>query len=66
MQAKKKPMDLWSLADLGIDAGPGAAAVRSVMVSAEARPPKVAGPRIADDGTAASQLAEFLATNRLV
>ena len=66
MQAKKKPMDIWSLADLETDAGPDAAAVRSVMVSADARPAKVAGPRISDDGTAASQLVEFLATNRLV
>jgi len=66
MQAKKKPMDVWSLEDLGIEAGPESAAVRSVMVAAEARPPKVAGPRITDDGTAAAQLAEFLATNRLV
>lgn len=65
MQAKKKPMDIWSMVDLDIDAGPDAAAVRSVMVSADARPSKVAGPKVADDGTAASQLAEFLATNRL-
>lgn len=66
MQAKKKPMDIWSLSELGISAGPGAAEVRSVMVAADARPAKVAGPKIADDGTAATQLAEFLATNRLV
>lgn len=66
MQAKKKPMDIWSVADLGIEAGPGAAAVRSVMVSADERPPKEAGPKVADDGTAASQLVEFLAKNRLV
>lgn len=66
MQAKKKPMDVLSLADLGIEAGPATVAARSVMVTANARPPKVAGPRIADDGTAASQLAEFLATSRLV
>ena len=40
--------------------------MRSVMVSAAARPPKEAGPKVADDGTAAAQLAEFLATNRLI
>lgn len=66
MQAKKKPMDVWSLSELGLSAGPGAAEVRSVMVAAEARPAKVAGPKIADDGTAATQLADFLTTNRLV
>ncbi|MCY1159082.1 MAG: electron transfer flavoprotein subunit beta/FixA family protein [Citricoccus sp.] len=66
MAAKKKPLQSWSLADLGIQAGPEAASVRSVMVSATARPPKQAGPKVADDGTAAAQLAEFLAANRLI
>lgn len=66
MQAKKKPLDTWSLADLEIEAGPEAASVRSVMVAAHARPPKEAGPKISDDGTAAGQLAEFLVSNRLV
>ena len=65
MQAKKKPLENWSLADLGIQAGPEAASVRSVMVGAAARPPKEAGPKIEDDGTAAAQLADFLVTNRL-
>jgi electron transfer flavoprotein beta subunit len=66
MAAKKKPMETWSLADLGVQAGPEAASVRSVMVSATARPAKEAGPKITDDGTAAAQLAEFLVANRLV
>lgn len=66
MQAKKKPLEQWSLADLGIQAGPEAASVRSVMVGAQARPAKEAGPKIQDDGTAAGQLAEFLVSNRLV
>jgi electron transfer flavoprotein beta subunit len=66
MAAKKKPLDTWALDDLGIQAGPDAAPVRSVMVSAQARPPKQAGPKVTDDGTAAAQLAEFLAANRLI
>jgi electron transfer flavoprotein beta subunit len=66
MAAKKKPVDTWSLAELGIAAGPEAAEVRSVMVSATARPAKQAGPKVTDDGTAAAQLAEFLATHRLI
>ncbi len=66
MAAKKKPVDTWSLADLGLEAGPEAASVRSVMVSATARPAKQAGPKVTDDGTAAAQLAEFLAANRLI
>ena len=66
MQAKKKPLEVLSLADLGVAAGPDAAPVRSVMVSAAARPAKEAGPKIDDDGTAASQLAAFLADRRLI
>lgn len=66
MQAKKKQLDIWSLADLGVQAGPEAASVRSVMVSAQARPAREAGPKITDDGTAAAQLVQFLAANRLV
>lgn len=65
MQAKKKPLDTWSLAELGIQAGPESATVRSVMVSVAERPAKQAGPKITDDGTAATQLADFLVTNRL-
>jgi len=66
MAAKKKPMETWSMTDLGMTAGPEAASVRSVMVSATARPAKEAGPKITDDGTAAAQLAEFLVAHRLV
>lgn len=66
MAAKKKPLETWSLADLGINAGPESAAVRSVMVSAQEKPAKQAGPKIVDDGTAASLVTAFLAENRLI
>lgn len=66
MAAKKKPLTDYSLADLGIVAGPVEAEYRSVMVSANARPEKEAGPKVVDDGTAAEQLAAFLAENRLI
>jgi len=66
MAAKKKPLTDYSLADLGIVAGPVEAEYRSVMVSANARPEKQAGPKVVDDGTAAEQLAAFLAENRLI
>lgn len=66
MQAKKKPLEVRNLADLGIQAGPASASVQTVMVAVSERPAKEAGPKIVDDGTAATQLADFLATNRLV
>lgn len=64
--AKKKPLDIWTLSDLGIEAGPEAAYYRNVMVSADERPPRVAGPKVVDDGTAAAQLADFLAAKKFV
>ncbi|KUM36382.1 electron transfer flavoprotein subunit beta/FixA family protein [Arthrobacter sp. EpRS71] len=66
MKAKKKPLDVKTLADLGIDVGPGAATAKSVMVGATERPPRNAGTKITDDGTAAQQLAEFLSSRRLL
>lgn len=63
MQAKKKPLETWALADLGVGALHAAA---SVMVSAVERPAREAGTRIVDDGDAAEALADFLATNRLI
>lgn len=66
MRAKKKPLETWSLADLDISVDSSAVVARSVMVGAEERPPKQAGPKITDDGTAAAQLADFLVSHRLV
>ncbi len=62
--AKKKPLDVLSLADLEVDPlDPNAA--RSIMVSVAAAPPRSAGVKIVDEGDAGSQLAEFLIKNRL-
>lgn len=62
MSAKKKPLETVSLADLGV----AAPAARSVVTQVAQRPERSAGTKIVDDGTAATQLAEFLATNRLI
>lgn len=65
MAAKKKPLDVLSLADLGenidIFARP-----RSIMVDIGSKPPREAGLRIVDEGDAGVQLAEFLKKNQLV
>ncbi|MDN5558349.1 MAG: electron transfer flavoprotein subunit beta/FixA family protein [Ruaniaceae bacterium] len=65
MAAKKKPLETRSLADLGIDAA-DISASRSIMLSISERPPRTVGVKVTDDGTAAQQLATFLAENRLV
>ena len=67
MAAKKKPVDTWSLADLGVDpsrVGLGAAWTR--VASFEARPPRTAGKVVPDDGTGGQQLADYLASQKFV
>ena len=62
MGAKKKPMTVLSVGDLEADA----AASTSVIVSVSERPARSAGQVIVDDGSAATQLADYLAANRLI
>lgn len=63
MQAKKKPLDVWTLADVEPAAEWTSA---SVMVSAQRRPARGTGVKIVDDGAAATQLVDFLASHRLL
>jgi electron transfer flavoprotein beta subunit len=62
MGAKKKPMTVLSVADLEA----ADAASTSVILSVSERPPRAGGQVIVDDGTAATQLADYLVSNRLV
>jgi electron transfer flavoprotein beta subunit len=68
MAAKRKPLETWSLADLGLDAAAiqGAALTRVV----EARPPEEKPPteRIENVGPdeAASRIADWLAARKLI
>ncbi len=67
MAAKKKPLTTLTLADLGIGADEaGLAHSHSAIVDATPKPPKEAGEKIVDDGTAGTRVAEFLASARLV
>jgi electron transfer flavoprotein beta subunit len=64
---KKKPVTVWSLADLEIAAGAvGAGAAGTVVRSARPRPPRQAGTVITDQGDAAARLADFLVANKLL
>ena len=62
LTAKRKPVTTLSAAELGVPAG----ASRTVVVATAERPPRAAGRKVIDDGTAADELAEFLVANRLV
>jgi electron transfer flavoprotein beta subunit len=67
MAAKKKQVETWTLADLGLDpamAGPGRAYTR--VLSATARPPRTAGEMVTDDGDGGGRLAAFLGTEKFI
>ncbi len=68
MAAKKKPLETWSLSDIGIDTGTvGLAAAWSAVEGTEERPPRTAGEVVTDeDGSGASALVEFLASKKFI
>jgi electron transfer flavoprotein beta subunit len=67
MAARKKPLETWSLADLGIEpATVGAGAAYTAVSTIEARPPRQAGEQVKDDGTGATLLADYLVTQKFI
>jgi electron transfer flavoprotein beta subunit len=68
MAAKKKPLDVFSLADLGVDAGEvGLSVAWTAVEDTTARPPRTAGEIVKDeDGTGAKALADFLASKKFI
>lgn len=67
MAAKKKPVDILRLADLGIPADEaGGANSWSVVESVVPRPPRGRGTVVKDDGTAGKQIADYLAAANLI
>lgn len=64
-EAKKKDIAVTSLEELGLAAGPDAACVRNVMVSAAERPPREAGQKVSGE-SAATELVDFLAARHLI
>ncbi|WIM68401.1 electron transfer flavoprotein subunit beta/FixA family protein [Corynebacterium breve] len=65
MAAKKKPLTTLTCADLGIDPE-DFSTPRSIMTEVSQTPPREAGTKIVDDGTAVDQLVTFLSTNKLI
>ncbi|MDE9366363.1 electron transfer flavoprotein subunit beta/FixA family protein [Luteipulveratus sp. YIM 133132] len=67
MAAKKKPVETWSLADLGVDAGQvGLDAAWTKVESFAQRPPREQGEIVTDEGDGGTKLAEFLAAQKFV
>jgi electron transfer flavoprotein beta subunit len=67
LAAKKKPVETLALSDLGIDTtAAGGANSWSVVETVTPRPPRESGTIIKDDGTAGRQLADYLASAKLI
>ena len=67
MAAKKKPVETWSLADLGLDAGSvGLAAAWTKVESFAKRPPREKGQIVTDEGDGGTKLAEFLSAQKFI
>ena len=67
MAAKKKPVETWSLADLGLDSGSvGLAAAWTTVESFTKRPPRAKGQIVTDDGDGGTELAKFLTAQKFV
>lgn len=67
MAAKKKPVSVLSLADLGIDRSEvGTAGATSAVLAYTRRPPRTAGQKIIDEGDGGVKLAEYLASEKFV
>jgi electron transfer flavoprotein beta subunit len=65
MAAKKKPVQVWSLADLGLQADDvGLQAAWSRVVSVEQAPPRSQGEVITDEGQGGQALADFLTARK--
>jgi electron transfer flavoprotein beta subunit len=68
MAAKKKPLETYSLGDLGVDAGDvGLSVAWTEVTETTERPPRSAGEIVKDeDGSGATALTEFLASKKFI
>jgi electron transfer flavoprotein beta subunit len=67
MAAKKKPVEVWSLADLEVDASQvGLEAAWTRVDSFTKRPAREKGTIIVDEGDGGSQLAQFLSAQKFI
>jgi electron transfer flavoprotein beta subunit len=64
MAAKKKPLTQKNLAEIGLTAAD--AQNKSAVQSVEVRPARSAGIKIVDDGSAATQVVDYLIAHRVI
>jgi len=67
MAAKKKPIEIFSVTDLGLENTlVGAGAAWSVVADFADRPPKAAGVVVTDDGAGGTAIADYLTTAKFI
>jgi len=67
MAAKKKPLETWSLADLGVSADEvGLSAAWTSVAEIAKRPPRGKGEVVTDEGDGGAKLVEYLASKKFV
>ncbi len=67
MAAKKKPLTVLGIADLGLDPGTtGLANAATAVLEAAPRPPRESGEKVTDDGAGGTRVADYLAAARLI
>lgn len=67
MAAKKKPVETWSLSDLGVDADQvGLSSAWTKVLKTTQRPPREQGLIVTDDGQGGAVLAQFLSIQKFV
>jgi electron transfer flavoprotein beta subunit len=67
MAAKKKPVETFTIADLGIDAGEvGLANAWSTVTEASPKPPRTSGEKVEDEGDGGTKVAEYLVGQKLI
>jgi electron transfer flavoprotein beta subunit len=67
MEAKKKPVQTLTLADLGVDAGEvGLAGATTTVVEHSRRPARSGGIRVTDEGEGGVKLVEYLVSEKFV
>jgi Electron transfer flavoprotein, beta subunit len=66
LSAKKKPLTVLTLDDLGLGSDALSGGGHSVVLSTAVRPARTAGTKVVDEGNAGVELAEFLAAGHLI
>jgi electron transfer flavoprotein beta subunit len=68
MQARQKPVETWTLADLGVDPGAVGAGAATTKTLDAAKPPERAGATFVREAPddAVAKVVEFLSSRRLI